>query len=93
MKIFVIFILGSTLSSCGKTKLDSSTNAFSTQPTYACSQVSSCASTCGSNPVSSCMSGGGSDRSSCAMIDTSSYTSCMNKKVQIINGAIVTVGQ
>ena len=72
--------------SCGKTKIDSSSSAYSSQTTYTCAQLPDCAKNCGGGASSS------TNPRSTPVYD-SSTDPCMTKSVQIINGVIVNVAK
>lgn len=86
MKGLQILILPFLILSCGKTKLDKNTSAYSSQSIYTCAQLPDCAKNCGGAVASSTNPRSGP-------IYDSSTDPCMTKSVQIINGVIVNVAK
>lgn len=86
MKKLMLLLAIINLLSCGKTKLDNSSSATSSQSVFTCAQLPDCAKTCGAPTPSS------TDPRSGFVYD-SSKDPCMTKSVQIINGVIVNVAK
>lgn len=82
----LILILPFLFLSCGKTKLDNSSSAHSSQSIFTCAQLPDCAKNCGGAVVSS------TNPRSTPVYD-SSTDPCMTKSVQVINGVIVNVAK
>lgn len=86
MKKLILLLAVVNFWSCGKTTLDNSSSAYSSQSIYTCSQLPDCAKNCGGAVASS------SNPRSTPVYD-SSTDPCMTKSVQIINGVIVNVAK